>query len=219
MFPTFFRFAFLVISAHAQFINLSSWQDASQGGAGPANYNITSNQLVMSVSAASGERPKVMTNTAFRIGTYEWVVYIPQFTKGDISSVGSFVYFDDLHELDWECGYGKQTVRSGLGIANDNSKSVCYMTSQSTTGSSVTANAWYNLKIQLVQLSKRSMNVVWRLNNTVVKQSTQCWSITQLPTGFRAFCSLENLSFMGDSVNASTLPRQNYAIWQYFKFS
>lgn len=209
--------------------SLQLWSDESQGNASTNNYYINNNsQLVFNVSRFSLQRPKLKTNTQFKFGIFEWQVYIPQFNKNDITSVGNFLYYDDLHEFDWECGYGNSNVRTILNILDDNTKSVCFMTSQSTNGKSsnyldssyitISGNKWYNLKIQLTYLSRNSMTTQWYINDTLVKTSIQKWSVQNLKRGMNAYISLENLPFMGNYIN-STILEYNIANWTFFKFS
>ena len=204
-----------------------NWIDGSQTvGLQYGNYSVQNDNLFIIVNASSSERLKIQSTQVFKTGIYEWNTYIPQYTKGDITSVGSFLYYDDLHEFDWECGFGNANIRSQLNISNDLTKSVCYMTSQSVDGRNsytvdssvlvISGNSWYNLKIK-IQTLKRKTVVLWYLNNVQVKRSVQSWSIFSI-NGFYAFCSLENLPFMGSGVDKSNLQRFNNATWSSFKF-
>lgn len=206
------------------------WKDDSQNNSGSSNYFIRDPYLIMKVNKTSFERPKIMTKQQFKYGIFEWFVYIPQYDYGEITSVGNFLYIDDLHEIDWECGFGKLDIRKKLNISNDNTKSVCYMTTQSTDGKtsntkdssiiSISGNQWYNLKIILSEYHQNYMMVNWKINDILIKTSLQYWNLSQ--SGFNALISLENLPFMGNlnqnkTVN-NTLCNKNYAFWKYFSY-
>ena len=53
----------------------------------------------------------------------------------DQASVGSWIYCDDHHELDFEVGYGNTDVRKKLNASPDDM--IAYMTSQDFPYSSV----------------------------------------------------------------------------------
>lgn len=75
------------------------------------------------------DRKKVHTvERIYTTGRYTWRTHIPQMGIGDQCSVGSWIYHDDQHELDFEVGYGKDTVRKELNAAPN--EMIAYMTSQ-----------------------------------------------------------------------------------------
>ena len=68
----------------------------------------------------------------------------------DQASVGSWIYCDDHHELDFEVGYGNTDVRKKLNASPDDM--IAYMTSQDFPYSSVPVNI-----TQLGTLTKKKL--------------------------------------------------------------
>ncbi len=45
-------------------------------------------------------------------GTYYWRTYVPAIGPSEQVSIGSWIYHDDHHELDFEVGPGKAEIRA-----------------------------------------------------------------------------------------------------------
>lgn len=118
------------------FNNLDGWEYGHQDD-NPDNQCILENgYLRIFTRANSVDRKKVRTvERIYTTGRYTWRTHIPQMGIGDQCSVGSWIYHDDQHELDFEVGYGKDTVRRELNAAPD--EMIAYMTSQAYPFSSV----------------------------------------------------------------------------------
>ncbi|ESU29150.1 hypothetical protein FLJC2902T_11910 [Flavobacterium limnosediminis JC2902] len=194
------------ITKNWEFNDLNEWQDASQNSA--ANYYLESGNLKMFTNPNTWERTKIKTTSTYGAGIYTWRVYAPEMGVGDMSSIGAFLYKDDTHELDFEIGYGSQSIRQSLNAQADDL--VVYMTSQANPSISVQKtikrNQWYNLSIELSLTSGNKYFANWKINGTSVASG-------QLNYGtkakFKIFCSMENLTFIGDHIPQN----QNYALF------
>ena len=89
------------------FNNLDGWEYGHQDD-NPDNQCILENgYLRIFTRANSVDRKKVRTvERIYTTGRYTWRTHIPQMGIGDQCSVGSWIYHDDQHELDFEVGYG-----------------------------------------------------------------------------------------------------------------
>lgn len=118
---------------------------------------------------------------------------------GDMASVGAFLYNNDTHELDFKIGYEKQIVSNELNAEPDNL--IVYMTSQGTPLQSyrtkIKRGQWHTFSIELTLNSHRKHEVSWNINGEQA-------ATTQLDSGikskFKIFCSVENLTFIGDHI-------------------
>jgi len=85
----------------------------------------------------------------FTTGTYRWRVYLPPMGAGDQTSVGAY----DEHELDFECGYGKEAVRKAHDAGSN--ELLCHMTSQDQrdkyTVVPLEHSSWYTFELQLAE--------------------------------------------------------------------
>ena len=193
------------------FDNLNEWIDATQVGV--PNYFIENGNLNIATLANTYDRTKVKSIASYTTGTYTWRVYVPEMGVGDQASIGAFLYNNDTHELDFEIGYGKQSERTALNALDD--ELIVYMTSQSNPAISfrkvIKRGQWYNLSIQL-SLVNRNYFAKWIINNEVLASSQLSYSTKYK---FNIFCSMENLSFMGDHIPYSN----NYALFDFVEYS
>ncbi len=154
----------------------------------------------------------------FSEGRYIWNVYIPKMGIGDQASVGAFIYMDDQHEIDFECGYGKDATRRGekinshhehIGNLPNGSEILCFMTSQgnpySTTTISIAHSAWYKFEIELVENAvadaSSGYTVNWFINGKLVNKRVLYYDSGAVNSNggkFRIYSSVENLGFIGD---------------------
>jgi hypothetical protein len=193
------------------FDNLNEWVDATQVGV--PNYFIDNGILNISTHADTYDRTKIKSVASYTTGTYTWKVFVPEMGVGDQASIGAFLYNNDTHELDFEIGYGKQSERTALNALED--ELIVYMTSQANPALSyrktIKRGQWYNLSIQLTVVN-RNYYAKWIINNEVV-------AATQLNYGtkfkFNIFCSMENLSFIGDHIPYS----DNYALFDFVQYN
>lgn len=193
------------------FDNLNEWTDATQVGV--PNYFIENGNLNISTYANTYDRTKIKSIASYTTGTYTWRVYVPEMGMGDQASIGAFLYNNDTHELDFEIGYGKQSERESLNALSD--ELIVYMSSQSNPALSfrkaIKRGQWYNLSIQL-SLVNRNYFAKWSINNEVLASSQLNYSTKYK---FNIFCSVENLSFMGDHIPYSN----NYALFDFVEYA
>ena len=129
----------------------------------------------------------------------------------DQASVGSWIYCDDHHELDFEVGYGNTDGRKKLNASPDDM--IAYMTSQDFPYSSVPVKlktGWHIFEIDL-SIKEGKYYATWYID----KEKTHG---IQLGFGneisFYIFCSVENLKFIGDQI-----PQQeNYGLFDFVKY-
>ena len=201
------------ISKVMNFNDLNDWEDASLSTNGNINYIVENGSLKIFSNANTWERPKVKTISKFTVGTYNWRVFIPEMGIGDMASISAFLYQDDLHELDFEVGYGTQIVRNKLAAQNDDL--IVYMTSQGNPFQSVTKKIkrgqWYNLSIETKINTNGHYQATWKINDILMQSLQLSYGVE---TRFNIYCSVENLQFIGDHIPQA----QNYALFDFVEF-
>lgn len=178
------------------FNNLDGWEYGHQDNNPDNQYILENGYLRIFTRANSVDRKKVHTvERIYTTGRYTWRTHIPQMGIGDQCSVGSWIYHDDQHELDFEVGYGKDTVRKELNAAPN--EMIAYMTSQAYPFSSVPVvikTGWHLFEIDLT-LKNGNYYITWLIDNEPKHE-------LQLEFGkdiaFHIFCSVENLKFIGE---------------------
>lgn len=172
------------------------WKDDSSNS--PQSYSIEGAQLKITTRAASKDRVKAHTRRDdLGLGTYRWRIFIPVFEKHARCSIGAFLYHSgrQAYEFDFEIGSGKPQLREALNAEPD--EALVYCTSQSHPFASeefkVKMATWSDFKMILSDVEGKYL-VKWFINDRLVKTLQ-----TQVKTKvkFSAYCSLENLSFMG----------------------
>jgi len=187
------------------------WEDDSQHGS-PKNYDFDNDYLRMISRANTKDRVKIKTKSFFSdYGSYTWRVYVPKMRIGEQCSIGAFLYFDDKHELDFEIGSGTKLIREKLQAKND--ELVVYCTSQGlpfrSTPFLIKNDTWYQLKIEISKGKHGNYLAKWFINNKLLTTEQLMYK-----SKFYAFCSIENLTFIGDE-----LPKyDNYTLFDWFKF-
>lgn len=200
----------------SDFTSLQGWQDASATGS-PKSYEIDKEDggsLRISTRAETKDRVKVATTQKFSAGEYTWNIFVPEMGAGDQASIGAFLYQDDKHEVDFEIGYGTNEIRDKLGAKED--ELVCYFSSQGFPASRsqilVKRKNWYQCTIKIAYAENDKFSIEWFLNNVKVKTLQTEYSDE---IRFAVYCSVENLTFMGDHLPA----QENYAIFDSFQFT
>ena len=172
----------------------------------------------------------------FSFGRYQWRVYVPTPSPADAQfSVGAFVYADDAHELDFECGAGKKTEREGATLGHLDGtigparpgEMVCYLVSQAnpsaSTAMAVPTNAWHTFELAMTADASNHYAVTWRIDGVAVQNrqlsygpSDNCeMYVAGRKCTWQAFVSTENLAFIGD-----TYPRvQNDGHFDWFRYA
>ena len=195
-----------------EFNDLNEWQDDSQSNS-PRSYAITDGKLRISTRSQTRDRVKVRTNSRFGAGKYTWRVDVPAMGEGDQASIGGFLYKDDKHEVDFEIGYGKASVRKKLNARD--SDLVCYCTSQRYAYSSsqllIESEAWHTPSIEVGYGQNGDYLIRWIVDG---KQAKQLQTSFGDEITFTVHCSVENLLFIGDHIPT----QENYAIFAYAEF-
>ncbi len=169
----------------------------------------------------SNDRSKLATkHSNFGPGRYTWRIYIPPMGRGDQTSVGAFIYIDDKHELDFECGYGNEKIRKKLGIFEDTQKITCYMTSQgypySSSQVAISHSMWHEFDLDLRDVDGY-YEAYWYIDGVKVKGPLRLeYGPTYTISGrrFTIVISVENLEFIGDHPPSKI----NEAYFDYIKF-
>lgn len=178
------------------------------------NYSLKDGILEIYTRPDTYDRIKFRSeDKAYVQGKYSWRVFVPEMGTGDMSSIGCFLYSDDQHELDFEIGYGKETVRNSLNATDD--ELVVYITSQGNPHhqlkTTIKRKQWYNLDIDL-ELSGGKYIATWYINGNSVTSRELDFGPDE--TKFYVFVSVENLTFMGDHIPA----QRNYAQFDYMEY-
>ncbi len=194
------------------FDDLNGWVDASQNLNGVINYTPNDGILNIFTRANTWDRTKIKTIETYTYGKYSWRVFVPEMGVGDMASIGAFLYFNDSHELDFEIGYGKALVRQKLNAKVDDL--ILYTNSQGNPSKSalfkIKRNQWYTLEIEL-RIVNNKYQAVWYCNNTELNRLNLEYG-DSIP--FYIFCSVENLTFIGDYIPA----QNNNALFDYVEF-
>lgn len=194
------------------FKDLSGWEDATQQG--PINYSIENENLTIFTRANTWDRAKIKTTSTYTTGTYTWRIFVPEMGVGDMSTIGAFLFNSNNHELDFEIGYGKQIIRDNLNAEADDL--IVHMSSQDNPSHShktkIKRGQWHTFSMKLTLNSKQKYVVTWNINGE--QEAT-----TELNYGtknkFKIFCSLENLTFIGDHIPGT----QNYALFDFVEYN
>uniref|UniRef100_A0AB33JH18 Toxin-antitoxin system protein n=1 Tax=Prevotella sp. GTC17260 TaxID=3236796 RepID=A0AB33JH18_9BACT len=196
------------------------WQIANQGNDAVNHASVIANDeckdgkaLKIYTEANSQQRKKIRTVKQYGAGLYTWRTYISDLGETERTSIGSWLWHDDKHELDFEVGSGTGKERKALNLADD--EVIAYMISQ--------ANPWLHQKVRIKKNSWHIFQIDLKLVNdkylaTWLIDGTP-YAIQQLAFGeenpFYIFCSVENLKFVGD-----TWPYQtNYGLWDYVTYT
>lgn len=196
------------------FNDLQEWEDGSLNTNGKINYTIENGNLKIFSNANTWERSKVKSIAKFNSGTYKWRVYIPEMGIGDMTTVSSFLYYDDQHELDFEIGYGSQAIRNQLLAQSDDL--IVYMSSQANPFQSIQKKIkrgqWYNLSLEMILNSNGKYHANWKIDDVILGTVQLNYGVE---TSFYIYCSVENLQFIGDHIPKSN----NYALFDFVQFN
>lgn len=195
-----------------KFNNLDGWVYAHQDDNPSQQCELKKGILKIFTRPQSWDRKKVRTETkSYTAGRYTWKTYIPQMGEKDQASVGSWIYCDDHHELDFEVGYGKAEVREKLNAAPD--EMIAYMTSQDFPFTSIPVKiktGWHIFEIDLA-VKDGKYYASWLIDK-VTRHEMQLKYGTEV--SFYIFCSVENLKFIGDQI-----PHQeNYGLFDFVQY-
>lgn len=187
------------LSQEWNFDTAEGWNYYSQDTATIEQWNITDGILAISTRANTYDRSKMETvDRHYAAGTYQWRTFIPEIVPGDQVSIGSWIYHDDHHELDFEVGYGQAAAREQAGAAAD--ELVACMTNQDNpyhSGYVAIKPGWHDFEIRLDVRDDGNYTAVWSIDG----EEKQRLELTFGPEyGFKVMCSVENLKFIGDTI-------------------
>lgn len=208
----YFLTFFLLISALAidgqkqcrwDFQHIDGWVYEHQDTASVSGCEVRKGKLLITTRGGTYDRQKMHTREkTFRNGTYKWRTFIPKIRPYDQVSIGSWIYCDDRHEMDFEVGYGTREARKKCG-AKKNELLAC-MTNQALPYVSKYVPikpGWHEFCIKL-ELVNGCYLVRWIIDG---KQKNEQQLEFGREIGFHIYCSVENLRFLGEQV-----PDQNY---------
>jgi len=202
------------------FANLEGWELANQGNDDIDHTSIENNSdcedgkaLKIYTEANSQQRKKVRTVKQYGSGLYTWRTYISDLDEATRVSIGSWLWHDDEHELDFEVGSGTSEERAALQMAAD--EVIAYITCQANPWVQqkvkIKKNAWHIFQIDL-KLVNGNYFASWLING-------KSYAMQQLSFGedypFYIFCSQENLKFTGDNWPE----KENYGLWDYATYT
>ena len=174
-----------------------TWRYSHQDTATVKQVWVEDGLLCVKTRACTYDRTKMSTPMIYTSGTYRWKTYIPEFGPGDKTSVGSWIYCDDHHEVDFEVGWGTTEKRLEAGCG-DGEVLAC-MTNQDFpfTSSYVPISiGWHEFEIRLDVVDGRYL-VHWVIDGSERKSQLVGFGPE---TSFRIFVSVENLNFIGDHI-------------------
>lgn len=194
------------------FNDISGWAYHHQDTATVTEYDISGGILTLTTRANTYDRPKMGTiDQKYTSGTYAWRTYISNIHGGDQTSIGSWIYCDDHHELDFEVGYGTLTARAACDAKYG--EMVACMTSQDFPHKSTytpVSVGWHDFSIKLDLVNGKYL-AHWLIDG-VEKQTLQLKFGTEI--AFKICCSVENLRFIGDHIAT----QDNYGKYDYVTF-
>jgi len=177
--------------------------------------NNVQDKAVLQMDTRKGmyDRTKVKTKQMFGAGTYTWRAYIPPMKIGDQVSVGSWLYNDDHHELDFEVGPG--TARDRTLLRAQGGQVIAFITSQGNPFIQqkvlITEDAWHTFQIILKLNARKHYVATWRIDGKDIFTRELHFG-EEYP--FHIFCSVENLKFLGDHPTT-----QKYTgVWDFVKY-
>ena len=174
------------------------------------------NALKIYTEAGTTQRKKLKSAKRYGAGRFRWRTYISDLDNNDRASIGSWLWLDDLHELDYEVCHGTAVARAAHNAKSD--EVLAYCTSQDgpwyQTITPIKKNAWhlFEIDIQLKRVGAAWVYfVTWLIDD---KQVGQCTMEFGQSKPFHIFCSIENLNFTGDHLPL----KDNYGLWDYVEY-
>lgn len=202
----------LAPAARWEMTSLEGWTLYSQDE-NPDQQIVIENQMMkIWTRQGSVDRKKARTEKIYTTGRYTWKTYISQMGVGDQASIGSWIYCDDHHEIDFEVGYGKAVDRQKYGVKDG--EMLAWMTTQDhpfkSTGVPVSVG-WHVFELDL-SLRDGKYFVQWIIDGKVCSEVQQTFGDQYK---FSIYCSVENLKFVGDNVAT----QDNYGLFDWVEFT
>jgi hypothetical protein len=180
----------------------------------PALYQLENKHLKITTRPNTIDRVKIRSKQKFRIGSYTWRIFVPEFTLFEQVSIGAFLYHNQKEEFefDFEIGSGQKADREKIDL-KDNEAIVFCVSQFSPSKSShfpVKMGDYANFKMELIDVNGFYF-VKWFINENLVKElQTEVKSNIK----FKVHCSLENLFFMGDAPST----KENSVLFDSFHY-
>ena len=194
------------------FDTIKGWVYEHQDTASVSQCSLADGYLIIYTRALTLDRQKMHTyHSHYTAGRYAWRTYISPIATGERASIGSWIYSDDHHELDFEVGPGTAEVRRKYGI-REGEMAACMTSQDFPFISEYTAvkPGWHDFAIELTDVGGKYL-ARWSVDGEV-KQTVQLQYGPEV--GFRIYCSVENLNFIGDK----QAENNNYGMWDYVTF-
>lgn len=166
------------------------------------------------------QRVKLRTERSdFSYGEYAWRVYVPAVPERDAISIGVFLYQDDAHELDFECGYGKEADREAVG-ADQSDEIVCFMTAHRGPvlgkryhRTKIVTDRWHVFRMEIARIPGSDFVVSWYIDDQLVYSVDPGFDPA---TRFCSMISVEHLEWIGDGYP----PKQGLtAYFDWFRYT
>lgn len=181
----------------------NDWAYYHQDTASITQWRVADGMLQVTTRANTLDRSKVFTaERRYADGIYRWRTFIPDLQPGEQVSIGSWIYHDDHHELDFEVGSGKLEMRQQFGLdPNDSTTVLACMTNQDHPFISnyvPIKTGWHDFELRL-ELRPEDGNDLYTAVWCIDGKEYQRTDLKFGPEiGFTIQCSVENLRFLGD---------------------
>lgn len=176
------------------------WVYFHQDTATVTQWSVDNGMLHLTTRANTFDRSKMHTSERRHAdGIYRWRTFIPQLEPGEQVSIGSWIYHDDHHELDFEVGSGKLSLRDEIAV--DPTQLLACMTSQDypfVSRYTPIAPGWHDFEIDLIVSDTHNSGnytAVWLIDGVECQRVDLQYGPE---IGFTIECSVENLKFIGD---------------------
>lgn len=195
------------------FNDLKGWVYCHQDDNPAQQCEIEKGKLKIWTRKESADRKKMRTkDKIYTTGRYTWRTYISEMNLGDQTSIGSWLYCDDKHEIDFEVGPGNEQIRKRLKVGEKDL--VVYMTTQGNpyhTTPMLIRPGWHIFEIDITSVDGY-YRVEWLIDgkSKAVVQQTYGKEIA-----FYIYCSVENLKFLGNH----PATQDNYGLFDYVKYN
>ena len=178
--------------------SLAGWRYEHQDTARVPQYGLEEGNLRIFTRPYTRDRQKLFSpGKIYTAGRYRWHTYVPPIKRGEQVSIGSWIYCDDHHELDFEVGYGTKNARQSCGAKDD--ELVAYMTNQDHpyhSGCAAVKPGWHDYEIRLIPRNGKYL-AQWLIDGKL-KQEQQLQFGPEV--AFFICCSVENLAFTADHI-------------------
>ena len=195
------------------FNNLDGWVYRNQDDNPDQQCEIKKGKLKIWTKQGSRDRKKMRTaDKIYTTGRYTWRTYISEMAPGDQTSIGSWLYCDDKHEIDFEVGPGNNDIRKKLNAAPDDI--IVYMTTQGNpyhTTPITIKTGWHIFEIDITSVDGK-YKVQWFIDGKLQSTVQQTFG---KEIAFYIYCSVENLKFLGNHLAT----QDNYGLFDYVKYT